>query len=93
MAWGGNGNAAGGDYNRLLLEIPFDLPTACQGGRRGSPLSNRAVAQPGSATLLMSLGSSGEFWKTAGTGPGSVLEHLVPDPRRALASMVPSTDF
>lgn len=65
MAWGGNGNAAGSDYNRLLLEIPFDLQTACEGGGGGVPIIQPAVAQPGLSTLLMSLGSSGEFWKTA----------------------------
>lgn len=78
---------------RLLSGIPFDLLTVCSVREEGGPhFPAKAAALPGQTTLLMSAGSSGEFWKAGWTSQSSVLEHLVPAPCTAETHRASSTD-
>lgn len=78
---------------RLLSGIPFDLLTVCSVREEGGPhFPAKAAALPGQTTLLMSPGSSGEFWKAGWTSQSSVLEHLVPAPCTAETHRASSID-
>lgn len=78
---------------RLLSGIPFDLLTVCSMREEGGPhFPAKAAALPGQTTLLMSPGSSGEFWKAGWTSQSSVLEHLVPAPCTAETHRASSID-